>query len=134
MPQDLHFYAPQNDERANQPPMGMIAINEPILEARLRFLLHPAISHLLVAWRQSVTQITPNGWSYILATMTVLGQVGLFWLSNLAVMNYLVVPISRREVAMSFGYGEVGSWYLGSPTRSKGGTRTGGGPVGLGRL
>lgn len=60
VPQDVHFYAPWDDARADQTPAGMIAINESLLEAGLRFPLHPTISHLLVAWNQSITQITPN--------------------------------------------------------------------------
>lgn len=34
-PQDVHFYALRDDERGDQPPCGMIAIEEPILNADL---------------------------------------------------------------------------------------------------
>lgn len=75
--QDVHFYAPRSDGRADQPSNDLIEINKVILEAELRFPLHPTISHLLAAWGLSITQITPNGWCYILATMRVLGQARL---------------------------------------------------------
>lgn len=54
VPMDVHFYKPQEDERADQPPKGMIAVNEQVLEAGLKFPLHPAITHLLVAWNLSI--------------------------------------------------------------------------------
>lgn len=36
VPVDVHFYKPTKDERANQPPSGMIAVNKVVLEAGLR--------------------------------------------------------------------------------------------------
>lgn len=47
VPHNVHFYVPQDDERADQPPPRMIAINEYVLEVGLRFPLQSAISHLL---------------------------------------------------------------------------------------
>lgn len=44
VPQDVHLYAPWEDERADQQPRGMITVNEQVLEAGLRFPLHSAIS------------------------------------------------------------------------------------------
>lgn len=98
----MHFYVPQKNERADQPPTGMIAINEPMLEVELQFLLCTAISYLLMAWNQSITQITPNGWSYILVIMTLLGQVGLYRMLITAELNYLVVPIAQAG-----GYNDI---------------------------
>lgn len=75
-PSDVYFYVLESNKRADQPPLRIIAVNEVVLEAGLRFPLHPAISELLSSWNLSITQVKPNEWSYILATMTLLDLVG----------------------------------------------------------
>lgn len=57
--------------------------------------MHISVSHLLAAWSLSITQITSNGWSYIQATITLLGQAGLFQLPTLVKINYLMYPIAQ---------------------------------------
>lgn len=95
IPQDVHFYEPRHDEKADQPPAELIAINENTLDARLQFPLHPTIFHLLAACNQSITQIMPNCWRYILSTMTVLGQVGLYRMPTPGELNWLMAPITQ---------------------------------------
>lgn len=86
-PNDIFFYRPERFEWANQPPEGMVAIHEAVMDAGLRFPLHPTIFHLLAAWNLTPTQIAPNRWSYPLAILTVLGQAGLYRLPTPMVVN-----------------------------------------------
>lgn len=58
------------------------------MDVGLCFLFHPAISYLLAAWAFAPSKITPNGWSYILATMTLLSQAGLYCLPTPMELNY----------------------------------------------
>lgn len=74
----MYFYKPTKDERADQPPPGMVANNEYVLEVGLHLLLNVAISHLLV-------------------TMNLLGQARLFWLPTPAELNYLMYPIPQID-------------------------------------
>lgn len=75
---DIYFYILYALERADQPPTNMIAIHQGVMDVSLRFPLHSTISHLLVVCDLAPTQLTPNDWSYVLAGMVLLGQVGLY--------------------------------------------------------
>lgn len=88
MPINVYYYMPEYYERIDQPTEGMVAIYEVLMDAGLRFPLHPTIFHLLVAWRLTPTQITPNSWSYILETMNMFGQAGLYRLPTPMEVNY----------------------------------------------
>lgn len=72
----------------------MIAINEYVMEAALHFPLHAVVFYLLAAWGLNITQIMPNIWSYISATMTLLGQAKLFRLPTPVKINYWMYPIT----------------------------------------
>lgn len=87
VPNDVYFYIPDDFKKADQPPTDMIAIHQGAMDAGLRFPLHPAILHLLVAW--DLAQLTPNEWSYILMNMVLLGQAGLYRQPTPGEMNYL---------------------------------------------
>lgn len=89
MPNDVYFYQPEDFERTDQSPEGMVVVYEASMDIGLHFPLHPAISHLLAEWRLAPAQIMPNGWSYILVTITVLEQVGLYCLPTPMEVNYL---------------------------------------------
>lgn len=66
-PNNVYFYRPEDFEKADQYPEGMVIVHETSMDVGLRFPLHSIISHLLAAWCLVPAQITPNGWSYILA-------------------------------------------------------------------
>lgn len=61
MPKDVSFWAPLTDEQADQTPVECMAVNMDTMEAGLHFLLHLAITRLLVEWNITITQLKPNG-------------------------------------------------------------------------
>ncbi|KAL6587753.1 hypothetical protein OROMI_000731 [Orobanche minor] len=45
IPSDVHIYVPESDERADQAPDGLVAVDELIMEAGISFPLHPVVSY-----------------------------------------------------------------------------------------
>lgn len=78
VPSDVHFYVPAENERPDQLPRSMVAVNYHMMESGLRFPLHPNISHLLAAWGMAPLQIHPNGWVNILSLFSWLGKLRLY--------------------------------------------------------
>lgn len=46
---DVYFHRPNDFEKVDQTPEGMIDVHEALMDTGLRFPLHPVISYILVA-------------------------------------------------------------------------------------
>ncbi|KAL6567983.1 hypothetical protein OROGR_001651 [Orobanche gracilis] len=87
---NVFLYVPKGNEHADKPSKGMVAVNELIIEAGLRFPLHYAVSHLLTAWNVAPLQLSPNAWLQIVSTYTLFGTYrlhrllppGWFWVAG----------------------------------------------------
>ncbi|KAL6543092.1 hypothetical protein OROHE_010612 [Orobanche hederae] len=100
IPYDVHFYVPEPNERAENPPAGMVAIDVWLLEAGLRFPLHYAVTNLLNAWTLAPLQLTPHSWLQIFSMYTLFGGYRLYRLPNPGEMNFLF-----KLVALSDAHG-----------------------------
>lgn len=72
---DVHFWVPGRKERADQPPMGSVAMNFDIIITGVQFPLHTIISKYLNYLNLAPTQITPNVWSIIMGIMSLFGRL-----------------------------------------------------------
>ncbi|RWW17954.1 hypothetical protein GW17_00018096 [Ensete ventricosum] len=61
------LWAPLPEQRPYNPGPSEISISVDVLEAGLRFPLHPTIVECLRWWRISPSQMTPNSWRYLIA-------------------------------------------------------------------
>ncbi|KAL6553900.1 hypothetical protein OROMI_019573 [Orobanche minor] len=89
IPSDVHIYVPESDERADQAPDGLVAVDELIMEAGISFPLHYAVSYLLASWNLAPLQLRANAWLFILCTNALLGKHRLRRLLTVAEMNFL---------------------------------------------
>ncbi|KAL6508566.1 hypothetical protein OROGR_023277 [Orobanche gracilis] len=108
-PSDVYLYVPNANERADQAPAGLVAVDELTMEAGLRFPLHYAVSHLLIAWHIAPLQLTSNAWLQILGTFVLFGQHKLYRLLTPAEMNLLYRLANTK--------GSVGCHYIQSRSR-----------------
>ncbi|KAL2474227.1 Uncharacterized protein Adt_34963 [Abeliophyllum distichum] len=60
--------APGPEERADDPPEGFVAIYEPAMQQSLLLPMHPFFREVLKDWNLAPFQITPNGWSQMVAS------------------------------------------------------------------
>ncbi|KAL6498691.1 hypothetical protein OROGR_028238 [Orobanche gracilis] len=78
IPSNVHIYVPESNERVDQVPDGLVAVDELIMEAGFRFPLHYAMSYLLDSWNLAPLQLTSNAWLLILCTYALFGKYKLY--------------------------------------------------------
>ncbi|KAL6537384.1 hypothetical protein OROMI_025918 [Orobanche minor] len=103
IPSNVHIYAPESDERADQALEGLVAVDELIMEAGISFPLHHAVSYLLASWNLASLQLRANAWLFILCTNTLFGRNRLHRLLTVAEMNFLYESIEFRMRVLSIG-------------------------------
>ncbi|KAL2457400.1 Uncharacterized protein Adt_46371 [Abeliophyllum distichum] len=62
VPDDVEFVVPGPDDRADDPPLGTVALNQAILAVGLRLPFPRVVRKFLREWRIAPTQLCPNGW------------------------------------------------------------------------
>ncbi|KAL6518224.1 hypothetical protein OROMI_033925 [Orobanche minor] len=97
IPSDVHFFVPEPNERAEQPPAGMVAIDVWLLEAGLRFPLHYAVTNLLNAWSLAPLQLRPHSWLQIFSMYMLFGGYRLYRLPNPGEMNFLFKLVALSD-------------------------------------
>ncbi|KAL6548830.1 hypothetical protein OROHE_008675 [Orobanche hederae] len=104
IPSDVHIYAPESDERADQAPDGLVAVDELVMEVGISFPLHYAVSYFLASWNLAPLQLRANAWLFILCTNALFGKNRLHRLLTVAEMNFLYELRNTR--------GTVGGYHL----------------------
>ncbi|KAL6543840.1 hypothetical protein OROGR_010337 [Orobanche gracilis] len=121
IPSDVHLYVPQNYERADQAPDGLVAVDELIMEAGFRFPLHYAVSYLLDSWNLAPLQLTSNAWLMILCTYALFGKYKLHRLLTAAETNFLYkLANARRTIGFHHLQPRLGRVVFGVPNRVHG--------------
>ncbi|KAL6530164.1 hypothetical protein OROHE_014517 [Orobanche hederae] len=95
---DVSFHVPTDDERADQPLEGMVAVNKMVMEVDLRFPLPLAVFSLLNAWNLAPLQQTPNSWVQIICTFTLFGGHRLYCHPSPLEMNYLFKLTKQKDM------------------------------------
>ncbi|KAL2479733.1 Plus3 domain-containing protein [Abeliophyllum distichum] len=66
VPDDIEFVVPGPNDRANDPPLGCVALNQAVLAAGLRLLFPRVVRKFLQEWGIAPTQLCPNGWRILI--------------------------------------------------------------------
>ncbi|KAL6563377.1 hypothetical protein OROHE_005964 [Orobanche hederae] len=121
IPSDVHLYVLAENERVNQPPEGMVALSEMVLEAGLRLPLPFAVSHLLSALNLAPLQLTPNTWLQIVNTLTLYGNFRLYRHLSPTEMVFLFKVTAQRGTFGGYHFqGRSGKVILGVPNKACG--------------
>ncbi|KAL2517060.1 Plus3 domain-containing protein [Abeliophyllum distichum] len=73
---DVEFVVPGPDDRADDPPLGAVALNQAILAAGLRLPFPWVVRKFLREWRIAPTQLCPNGWRILIGLLVLWDQLG----------------------------------------------------------
>ncbi|KAL2470785.1 Plus3 domain-containing protein [Abeliophyllum distichum] len=76
VPDDVEFVVPCPDDRADDPPLGAVALNQAILAAGLRLPFPLVVRKFLREWRIAPTQLCPNGWRILIGLLVLWDQLG----------------------------------------------------------
>ncbi|KAL2524557.1 Plus3 domain-containing protein [Abeliophyllum distichum] len=76
VPDDVEFVVPGPDDRADDPPLGAVALNQAILAAGLRLPFSWVVRKFLREWRIAPTQLCPNGWRILIGLLVLWDQLG----------------------------------------------------------
>ncbi|KAL2472268.1 Plus3 domain-containing protein [Abeliophyllum distichum] len=76
VPDDVEFVVPGPDDRADDPPLGAVALNQAILAAGLRLPFPWVVRKFLREWRIAPTQLYPNGWRILIGLLVLWDQLG----------------------------------------------------------
>ncbi|KAL2453772.1 Plus3 domain-containing protein [Abeliophyllum distichum] len=76
VPDDVEFVVPGPDDRADDPPLGAVALNQAILAAGLRLPFPWVVRKFLREWRIAPTQLCPNGWRILIGLLVLWDQLG----------------------------------------------------------
>ncbi|KAL2472545.1 hypothetical protein Adt_40681 [Abeliophyllum distichum] len=76
VPDDVEFIVPGPDDRADDPPLGAVALNQAILAAGLRLSFPWVVRKFLREWRIAPTQLCPNGWRILIGLLVLWDQLG----------------------------------------------------------
>ncbi|KAL2471044.1 Uncharacterized protein Adt_39180 [Abeliophyllum distichum] len=76
VPDDVEFVVPGHDDRADDPPLGAVALNQAILAAGLRLPFPWVVRKFLREWRIAPTQLCPNGWRILIGLLVLWDQLG----------------------------------------------------------
>ncbi|KAL2492455.1 Plus3 domain-containing protein [Abeliophyllum distichum] len=73
---DIEFVVPGPDDRADDPPLGTVTLNQAILATGLRFPFPRVVRKFLQEWRIAPTQLCPNGWRILIGLLVLWDQLG----------------------------------------------------------
>ncbi|KAL2462355.1 Plus3 domain-containing protein [Abeliophyllum distichum] len=76
IPDDIEFVVPGPDDRADDPPLGTVALNQAILAAGLRLPFPRVVRKFLREWGIAPTQLCPNGWRILVGLLVLWDQLG----------------------------------------------------------
>ncbi|KAL2471556.1 hypothetical protein Adt_39692 [Abeliophyllum distichum] len=76
IPDDIEFVVPGPDDRADDPPLGTVALNQAILAAGLRLSFPRVVRKFLREWGIAPTQLCPNGWRILIGLLVLWDQLG----------------------------------------------------------
>ncbi|KAL2542211.1 hypothetical protein Adt_03189 [Abeliophyllum distichum] len=76
IPDDVEFVVPGPDDRADDPPLGTVALNQAILAAGLRLPFPRVVRKFLREWGIAPTQLCPNGWRILIGLLVLWDQLG----------------------------------------------------------
>ncbi|KAL2505961.1 Uncharacterized protein Adt_21582 [Abeliophyllum distichum] len=76
IPDDIEFVVPGPDDRADDPPLGTVALNQAILAAGLRLPFPRVVRKFLREWGIAPTQLCPNGWRILIGLLVLWDQLG----------------------------------------------------------
>ncbi|KAL6570806.1 hypothetical protein OROGR_000356 [Orobanche gracilis] len=121
IPSDVYIYVPESNERADQAPDGLVAVDERIMEAGFRFPLHYAVSDLMASWNLAPLQLMSNAWLIILCTHALFGKYKLYRLLTAAETNFLYkLANARRTIGDYHLQPRLGRVIFGIPNRVHG--------------
>ncbi|KAL2476110.1 Plus3 domain-containing protein [Abeliophyllum distichum] len=76
IPDDIEFVVPGPDDRADDLPLGSVALNQAILAAELRLPFPRVVRKFLREWGITPTQLCPNGWRILIGLLVLWDQLG----------------------------------------------------------
>ncbi|KAL2525040.1 Uncharacterized protein Adt_10094 [Abeliophyllum distichum] len=76
VPDDVEFIVPGPDDRADDPSLGTVALNQAILAAGLRLPFPRVVRKFLREWGIAPTQLCPNGWRILIGLLVLWDQLG----------------------------------------------------------
>ncbi|KAL2535061.1 Uncharacterized protein Adt_08412 [Abeliophyllum distichum] len=76
VPVEIEFIVPGPNDRADDPPLGCVALNQAVLAAGLRLPFLRIVRKFLREWGIAPTQFCPNGWRILLGFLILWDQFG----------------------------------------------------------
>ncbi|KAL2541217.1 Uncharacterized protein Adt_02195 [Abeliophyllum distichum] len=76
VPGEIEFIVPGPNDRADEPPLGCVALNQALLATGLRLPFPRIVRKFLREWGIAPTQLCPNGWRILLGFLILWDQ---FW-------------------------------------------------------
>ncbi|KAL2466088.1 Plus3 domain-containing protein [Abeliophyllum distichum] len=76
VPDDIEFVVPGPNDRADDPPLGCVALNQAVLAAGLRLPFPRVVRKFLRKWGIAPTQLCPNGWRILIGFFILWEQLG----------------------------------------------------------
>ncbi|KAL2504836.1 Plus3 domain-containing protein [Abeliophyllum distichum] len=76
VPAEIEFIVPGPNDRADDPPLGCVALNQAVLAAGLRLPFPRIVRKFLREWGIAPTQLCPNGWRILLGFLILWDQFG----------------------------------------------------------
>ncbi|KAL2490934.1 Uncharacterized protein Adt_26562 [Abeliophyllum distichum] len=76
VPGEIEFFVPGLNDRADDPPLGCMALNQAVLAAGLCFPFPRIVRKFLRDWGVAPTQLCPNGWRILLGFLILWDQLG----------------------------------------------------------
>ncbi|KAL2455725.1 Plus3 domain-containing protein [Abeliophyllum distichum] len=76
VPDDIEFVIPGPSDRADDPPLGCVALNQAVLAAGLRLPFPRVVRKFLREWGIAPTQLCPNGWRILIGFFILWEQLG----------------------------------------------------------
>ncbi|KAL2526420.1 Uncharacterized protein Adt_11474 [Abeliophyllum distichum] len=76
IPDEIEFFVPGPNDRADDPPLGCVALNQAVLATGLRLPFPRIVRKFLREWGIAPTQLCPNGWRILLGFLILWNQLG----------------------------------------------------------
>ncbi|KAL2497289.1 Plus3 domain-containing protein [Abeliophyllum distichum] len=75
VPDDIEVFVPSPDDRADDSPLGCVALNQVVLAVGLRLPFSKIVGKFLREWRIAPTQLCSNGWKIMLGFLILWDQL-----------------------------------------------------------